>query len=519
MNKTIIINISGIIFHIEEGAYELLRNYMQEIKRHFGNAEDSFEIVTDIENRIAELFSEHLAKENKQVINEEDVNRMIAIMGKSDDFDPEFGQAGNATETQTTIKKRLYRNPDDRILGGVCSGIAAYLDMDPIWIRLMLVVSMMFGVGFMMYIILWVIMPEAKSRTEKISMRGEKVNIESIRRSLEAESMNSRSGSRQIKGAISGIVDGILAVLSSVFRIFVKVFVKLAGLFIIVLTAVLTLSLTVVLFGGMGIIDRGANNFFPFNIIDPSFQAGAFISWYFLLAIPVIVILMLGIRMTFNRDPFGKISGMSLLGAWIIALFFSSYFAVEALSQFRESGTLKEIKELKLSPTKTYYLTGNNNKHYEYDVDSVYSEKMGLTQKVVVKTDGKNIFFDDIRINIEKSDGNELKLISLYTSNGKDIESAIRSAENISYTFKQEDSLLIFDKFFYLKNGSYWRNPGVELTLLVPENSKLYIKDNIDYRIYNIYSGGCKRDEASRVFWTMKKDGMVCEKEQETEEQ
>src|ERR1700753_2093086 len=126
MNKTIIININGIVFHIEEDAYEILKNYMTDVKRHFSNSADSLEITTDIENRIAEMFSELLARDNKQVIIEQDVNGVIGQMGSCADFENggadekadnhPFGQAG-------APNRRLFRDPDDHLVAGVCAGI------------------------------------------------------------------------------------------------------------------------------------------------------------------------------------------------------------------------------------------------------------------------------------------------------------------------------------------------------------------------------------------------------------
>src|SRR5580658_255355 len=133
MNKTIIININGIVFHIEEDAYEILKNYMTDVKRHFSNSADSLEITTDIENRIAEMFSEILEKENKQVIVEQDVKLVIEQMGTVADFesaenDGQHEPGGYAYGN--TERRRLFRDPDDHLVGGVCSGIANYFDID-----------------------------------------------------------------------------------------------------------------------------------------------------------------------------------------------------------------------------------------------------------------------------------------------------------------------------------------------------------------------------------------------------
>ena len=175
MNKTLTINISGIVFNIEEDAYENLKNYLAQIKRHFQNEEGCDEIVADIESRLAELLKSKTGA-SKQVLLNSDVEEAINVMGKPEDFGGE-GQAEEKTNTKTaytgsTGRRRVFRDPDNKVLGGVCSGIANYFDTDPLWIRLALVVMFFgFGSGFLLYIILWVIIPEAKTTAEKLEMR------------------------------------------------------------------------------------------------------------------------------------------------------------------------------------------------------------------------------------------------------------------------------------------------------------------------------------------------------------
>jgi phage shock protein PspC (stress-responsive transcriptional regulator) len=162
MNKTIIININGIVFHIEEDAYEILKNYMTDVKRHFLNSADSLEITTDIENRIAEMFSEILEKESKQVIVEQDVRQVIEQMGTVADF--ENAESDNKAEPHpfnyNTEGRRLFRDPDDHLVAGVCAGIANYFDVDPVWIRLAFALfALAAGSGFLLYIILLFLKP------------------------------------------------------------------------------------------------------------------------------------------------------------------------------------------------------------------------------------------------------------------------------------------------------------------------------------------------------------------------
>ena len=127
MNKTIIININGIVFHIEEDAYEVLKSYMTDVKRHFLNSADSHEITTDIENRIAEMFSEMLSRENRQVIVEADIKAVINQMGTVEDFEHADEDAvpnpRPNTYDYTGGTRTLFRDPDYRIVAGVCAGL------------------------------------------------------------------------------------------------------------------------------------------------------------------------------------------------------------------------------------------------------------------------------------------------------------------------------------------------------------------------------------------------------------
>src|SRR5680860_983040 len=160
MKKTFTINISGTVFHIEEDAYEILQKYLINLKNHFGGGEEGKEIIADIEARIAEIFSEK-SSDDKKVVTIDWVNEIIEIMGKPEDFeeqeDDEEPYAGEAKR-----KRRLYRDPDHRVFGGVCGGLGAYFNMDPVILRIIFAVLLLItsGAAFLAYIILWIAVPK-----------------------------------------------------------------------------------------------------------------------------------------------------------------------------------------------------------------------------------------------------------------------------------------------------------------------------------------------------------------------
>ncbi len=197
MKKVLNINLGGYPFTIDEDAYATLDNYLQTINRHFSYSEGHEEIVGDIETRMAELFQENLSG-GSQIVSLKEVQKGIATMGKPEDFGAEpientaHSKHQTATKSKSNYKtgKRLYRDVNDEVIGGVASGMTAYFGFqDPLWMRIALVVSVIIGFGFpvIAYIILWVILPKAETAADRLAMRGETVNATNIGRVVEEE--------------------------------------------------------------------------------------------------------------------------------------------------------------------------------------------------------------------------------------------------------------------------------------------------------------------------------------------
>ena len=181
MKKTLTINLGGTVYHIDEDAYHLLDNYLANLRIHFRREEGAEEIVHDMELRISELFADRL-NEGKQVITIEDVEEIIARMGKPEDLsDEESGEASGSEKQKGTTMRRLFRDPDNKVLGGVASGLAAYMGWDVTWVRIILLVLGFFVHGVILaYIIAWIIIPMARTAPEKLAMKGAAINVENI---------------------------------------------------------------------------------------------------------------------------------------------------------------------------------------------------------------------------------------------------------------------------------------------------------------------------------------------------
>jgi len=197
MNKVLNINLGGYPFTIDLDAYAMLEDYLQTIEHHFHDSEGCDEIIADIENRMAELFNEELGK--RGIVGEKDVQRAIAIMGTPEDFGAEPMEAGPKKSKRKTkssrnsdgfkFGKKLFRDPEDTQVGGVCSGLAAYFGIeDPLWVRLgFILFGLSGGIAVPLYFILWAITKEAKSPSDRLAMTGEKINVSNIGKKVEEE--------------------------------------------------------------------------------------------------------------------------------------------------------------------------------------------------------------------------------------------------------------------------------------------------------------------------------------------
>ena len=186
MKITVSINLGGYSFNIDEDAYTELKRYLKNLELHFAEEESSSEILSDIESRMAELFRGKLTA-YKQVITIDDVNQVISVLGTPEDIsDNEKRSAGD--KFSTPGYNRMYRDPDRRIIGGVCSGMGAYWNIEPWIVRVIfLILAMMGGLGILIYLILYIVLPEAKTTAQKIEMKGDPVNIHNIKNFVKQE--------------------------------------------------------------------------------------------------------------------------------------------------------------------------------------------------------------------------------------------------------------------------------------------------------------------------------------------
>jgi phage shock protein PspC (stress-responsive transcriptional regulator) len=178
MKKTFSVNLGSQVYNMDEDAYLIMKAYLDRIEGYFYDQKEQEDIMNDIEMRISELFSERLGI-SKQVITRRDVDEVIAIMGDPHEIIGEE-ESPRAAQEKRTGPRRIFRDPEDRMIGGVCSGLGAYMGIDPVIMRILFVLFLIFGIGFLVYIILWIVVPEARTTAQKLEMRGDSVNASNI---------------------------------------------------------------------------------------------------------------------------------------------------------------------------------------------------------------------------------------------------------------------------------------------------------------------------------------------------
>ena len=186
MKKVVTVGIGDRSFVIDEDAYQKLERYLAKFRQKTGEGSEAADIMDDLEQRIAELFYDELSK-SVEVVNISVVNRVIAQLGMPDgtaaDDSADFANDSASAGLNQTVVKRLYRDPDNRIIGGVCSGLSYYVNIDMVLIRVIFAISLFLGgLGFWAYIIFWIIAPQAMTASQKCEMRGLPVTAENLRK-------------------------------------------------------------------------------------------------------------------------------------------------------------------------------------------------------------------------------------------------------------------------------------------------------------------------------------------------
>lgn len=447
MDKIITINLGGYAIKMEEDAYEALKPYIRQIEETFANTENGKEIINDIEARLAEMLMERT--EGRVSATIADVEFVKKAMGNPGEFEENQSEESpkQSSVPNDTVKKRLYRDTDNKVFGGVCSGISNYFNLDPTVIRLIWVgLIFFFGTGFLLYFILWIIVPEAVTTAQKLEMKGEAPTLDNIINRVKTEAGKVE---QNLKAQNFGQrIGNIFSNLSSVFKTIFKGIAIFIGLFVLIVLSAILIGLFT---GGASFIS-GHNNI-SIMLIPNLFNAGwEFLSFKILLGlficIPLFTILAGLLKFAFNTNvnfrPIRKILGW----VWVATIPLLIYFVYLGVQNFKSYETITTEKVEKIESPLLIKSTFNND-------DNLYLR---------------------IDVRISPSDDSLVHITTTQSANGKNSTQALAMAEKNGASYTISGNELILKTSDYFQKSGLFRRQKVEFLIQIP-NGKSFTLD------------------------------------------
>ena len=593
MKKVININFQGRVIPIEETAYELLKQYVDSLRKYFSNEEGRDEIVNDIEGRIAELFSERL-KNGITCITDADVSTVIADMGRPEDFDaqeadipPAAPHAANSEQPykQPVVRGPIYRNADDKILAGVCSGLANYLNIDPVimrivfvglfgvlfWVYILLwiivpsksveskitkrlyrnadqkviagvcggiasyfsievwiprlifalpfilalvsgsfrehwwnwdfgflprIISGSFGWSmFLVYVVLWISVPFANTTSEKLEMRGERVDLNSIRNTVKEDIENFRTktekfgnevkaSAKQIGQQASAQARTMAADAGPAARRAAGGFATAIGIlfkaFFVFIFSVFAISLfgvfIALLFGGVAFAPLKA-----FVFEGPVQNMLAWLTLFLFFMIPLIALVTWGIRRIAGARSKKHYVGITFLGLWVIGLISGITLVAMVARNFKNNTSLKEEQVAVSNAEKIYVdVEGADWRNYNHHFFGMGVEGDDFP---FYDINEDSVFINTVKISMVKSNDSSFHVYRIRSSRGSNTNKAEHSAQQIVFNIDQHDSVIVLPRGFNISRENKFRNQRVWVVIEVPVSKKIAFSEKI--RNYN----------------------------------
>ncbi|KUG08452.1 PspC domain-containing protein [Solirubrum puertoriconensis] len=590
MKKNISINLQGLIFHIEEDGYEVLQRYLQDVKAYFSTYRGHEEIVADIEGRIAEIFAARLSS-TKQVITFEDVEAVVAKMGRVQDFQQDgqldddddvadtasYGQplgggayAGTSTATApapTVVEepRRLYRDMTNRRVAGVAAGLARYFNINPLWVRLIFIGTLfspiigdilgalpaislltyvvlwialpkrfddrpmpdddvtrklfrdtdsgsiggvaaglaaymgievailrivfvlsifLGGTGLLLYLILWMVVPPARTLSQKAQMRGEAVTLSGLEQSLRNQGTTPVSN-RPVGAFIEELgraIRPVARVLGTVVRVFV-------GLMFILIGFGLLMGLLIVAGVAIGLLPESQN----IQLGDaPAFAVLAGVPWWFVVSgflaagIPVLLLLFSGVGLLVRRWLLNRTLTLLLLGLWMLGIVGSIAGGVRLSQEFQEEGSYTTNRTLGTLAGNTITLDAR-----ELDYD------WNMQPEILFAP---------------ADSGNTIVMTQEARAHGRTLEDATNTARNsIAYRAVLRDSSVVLDNRFSFRPGAIFRDQELDVTLRLPRNKQFRITRDFAHLLddYNFLNDQ-RPEDASKHLYRLRGNQLEC---------
>lgn len=499
MNKILNINLGGFAFTIDDDAFEYLSAYLDSIRRRFSASEGRDEILHDIENRLGELLTAELG--NRSIVMLPDVEAAIAIMGKPEDFGGEpidnrrnMGGKGSAS-TGGTIRtgKRLFRDEEDKVAGGVCSGLSAYFGIsDPVWMRLIFVLLTFVSAGFWIpaYILLWILVPPARTAADRLAMRGEPINVDNIAREIEegferiGEKVNEYGADAKKKSGMNepnkgrNALSSILTFIGSFFGLVVQFVAKFGVLILLLIAVAVFISL---FFGWIGSF-WGLMAVAPYvDYFSPFSKSGTYLAMtgiFLLLALPAIGLGLFLARLVFKIHTPGWL-GAGMTTVWFVNLFALITFGAAGFKSFRHSRTLSIKTELGKLPSDTLRINWATLEDTDGDDLWVNGDGIRLNDGNLQVRD-----YPEVRIRVSAT-GNFAYNKSI-TARGETQEEALANARDMVFEPELKGDALYIPNYYTVPKGKKFRAQNLVVTILVPPGKFVALEDDVNAHVWDV---------------------------------
>jgi len=458
MNKTVDISLAGILFHLEESAYYKLKKYLKSVRNSLQNTDDVDEVMNEIEARIAELLLQKQSNP-QQVINEKNIDEIIAIMGQPEDYEEELPAEPN----HKTVKKALFRDMDNSVIAGVAAGLAHYLGIDVTLMRLIFIILLFVTSGsfILIYLLLWIVIPKAKTASDKLRMKGEKVDLDNI---VEQVSTDEETPKKKVK--IGEQIESTSVEIG-------QVLLKILGFLLVIIAGPVIISLLISAIAILPFAGHEIGFMQPdmFNLIDLPVGWISILS-IILIGIPFLLLFILGFKMLFpNSKSFGKNFWLITGTLWVLFLLFFISKTSDIWTQKRETVQIVAVQEKIPLQQDTITLIAKDliqNNHLNY-----------------TKTN------QNLKLYYYPTQDSMVQLEVIKKSQGKTTNIAHNNAEKINYPFEIDsiNKQVILSKFYAYPSQDFIAEHQVIVKIYVPENKTIkvsdYLKNHARGKCYN----------------------------------
>ena len=472
MKKTLSIHLGRQLFVIEEDAYDRLQAYLKKLEASLANESGITEIVEDIEMRFAELLTQYLG-ETRQVVTIGDIEKAISSLGEPEEITEETEQPKQTqTATETNGQKRMYRDVDNGMLGGLCSGLAAYLGIDPVIVRAIFVIFLFMGFGFLLYIILWIIIPSAKTPSERLQMKGKPVNIDTLKEEFEKTAGRLKEDTINAANKFKSNNKHLTNQASNVLRFIGKIF----GVFLIAGALIWLVIFSLVVSGIIDVVPMtGEQNFaslYEFlQLVSPVNKSFSLIWMGILLvgfASPLLSI-ALGVRLLIGKvNKYYKLNFILLPTAIFVGIILG---ILGSINSARDYEVYSEVE----------------NQHLAINLNELQLKELPIivNNRRIVSTGGidfisvqnNQIMEHGVHVRYKESNDSLFHVSQVFSAHGIDRTAAQKRSMHIKHQLHVEGNKLMVDPYYSFPLGDGLRNQEIEVIIEVPRGKKLFIND------------------------------------------